>query len=118
MARPDPLRPDFLSALDAAPAHGSPIPELEAELRQHIMDALPPGVPTCFRRVIHAARSADTNTICALVQVFDGEVHNVQVRGGREDFREYRWPGLRVPFGWDVKRQRWRRYPERRRDTS
>lgn len=112
MVAPDPRQTSLLDALDRSPGGGRPNPVLEADLRQHLKEMTGPGIPSCIR-VVHAVER-DGLLLTGRIEVFDGQVHTVTVRGTREMIREYGWPDLTEPFGWDALRRRWRRYPEMR----
>jgi hypothetical protein len=109
MSRLDPRQASFLATL-VRPAPG---PDhdfgLEALIRQHLTDMTGPGIPSCVEYVWAVWREGDA--VVADIEVFDGEVHRVRVRGTRDTIRQYSWSQMPVPLGWDSKAKRWRRYP-------
>lgn len=109
MSRPDPRQGSFLAALVRPALRPDHDLGLEALIRQHLTDMTGPGIPSCVEHVRSVWRDGDA--VVADVEVFDGEVHRISVRGTRDTIRQYSWSQMPVPLGWDSRAKRWRRYP-------
>ncbi|MDP4021171.1 hypothetical protein Q8W71_00920 [Methylobacterium sp. NEAU 140] len=107
--KPNYFQGDLFEAV--ALEYEAPLDALAGELLQHLQDALPPGVPMAVTEVVSVVRDPH-GALVGRVHVFDGQLHTVRVRGNPHSVREYSWPDLKVPFGWDEEARSWRRYPK------
>lgn len=72
------------------PAHPTPARNAEATIRQVLLDALPPGAPPSFRRIVRA-RFAGQRRVVAELEMVDGLSAEVEAHQWRPDGWAHKW---------------------------
>lgn len=109
----------LIPQLDAATAYARADSDKEALVRRYLRDAIMEGVgletPDCIIAVTHVDQHGP-GRILADVILFDGGSALIELRlpSGAEEMPGVQWfaDDGAVPFGWDARNGRWRRFPE------